>query len=374
MRKGKNKESKRVKTKKFQFFYCLFLFIAFLHKYCRAPARLLFYFALVQCRPYCFIMKKSLINTIVFVLLAGALPCMTYARPVTGDTLPAFNADTAFAFTERQVAFGPRIPGSEAQLQCAAWMQAQLQQYCDTVYSQQTTVTAGDHSTQLRCMNLIGVIRPEATNRILLLAHWDSRPWADRDRKGRQKPIDGADDGASGIAVLLELARVLKNNPLHKDVGIDLLFADVEDYGKEEWEDDSYALGTQYWCRNPHVPGYTAKAGILLDMVGAKNARFPKEGYSRKYAANLVEAVWSAAAKAGYASYFVAEDEGYITDDHVPVNEIRNIPVIDIIHLPRNSATGFPEHWHTHRDNISVIDRNTLRAVGQSLLRYLYTL
>ena len=300
---------------------------------------------------------------------------MSYAGDIPEKNIPAFNADTAYAFIERQVAFGPRVPGSEAQLLCAAWMALQLQQYCDTVYRRQTTVIAGDHKTQLRCINLVGVINPAAKDRILLLAHWDSRPWADQDRKDRKKPIDGADDGASGAGVLLELARVLKNTPLTgKDTGIDILLVDVEDYGKDEWKEGSYALGAQYWCRNPHVKDYTARAGILLDLVGGKDARFAKEGYSRKYARNVAAKVWSAAAEAGYTSYFVSENEGLVTDDHVPVNEIRKIPTIDIINLPKNSETGFPEHWHTHRDNMDVIDKNTLKALGQTLLHYLYTL
>ncbi len=322
---------------------------------------------------YCFIMKNLLINTIIVIALLCAAPG-SYAEGQKDSGIPAFNADTAFAFVEHQVGFGPRVPGSEAQLQCAAWMQAQLQQYCDTVYRQQATVTAGDRKTQLRCINLVGVIRPAATNRILLLAHWDSRPWADQDRRDRKKPIAGADDGASGVGVLLELARDLKNTPLPEHVGIDILLVDAEDYGRDKWQEKSYALGARYWCHSPHIAGYTARAGILLDMVGGKDARFAKEGYSRKYARNLVAQVWSAAATAGYSEYFVSEDEGFVTDDHGPVNEILKIPAIDIINLPKNTATGFPEHWHTHRDNIEVIDKNTLRAVGQTLLQYLYTL
>lgn len=286
--------------------------------------------------------------------------------------IPVFNADTAYRFVASQVAFGPRVPGSEAQLKCADWMQEQLSSNCDTVYRQETTVTGGDQK-QLRCINLIGVIHPLATRRILLLAHWDSRPWADQQDPHSQTAIAGADDGASGVAVLLELSRVLKQSPLPADMGIDILFTDVEDYGKSAWGDDSYALGTQYWARNPHIENYSAQAGILLDMVGARNARFPLEGYSQQHANAVLQQVWKAAAQAGYASYFVYESGGEITDDHVPVNEIRGIPTIDIINLPAGSPTGFGAHWHTLQDNMDIIDKSTLKAVGQTLLQYLYT-
>ncbi len=289
-------------------------------------------------------------------------------------TVPAFNAENAYAHIEAQVAFGPRVPGTIAQTQCAAWMKSKLQEYCDTVYVQQTQLTAGDKKTRLPCINLIGSFHPQAKTRILLLAHWDTRPWADRDSRDKDKPIDGADDGGSGVGVLLELARVIRENPLNNpDLGIDILLTDVEDYGKSEWGDDSYALGTQYWTRNPHVAGYKAKAGILLDMVGGKNARFPMEGNSQQYAPGVLREVWAAAGQSGYSSYFVYEQGGSITDDHVPVNEIIKIPTIDIINLPAGSSTGFVNHWHTHEDNMTNIDKGTLKAVGQTLLQYLYT-
>lgn len=298
----------------------------------------------------------------------------TATAPAEQVKIPDFNADAAYTYIEQQVAFGPRTPGSTAQLKCADWMEARLKPFCDTVYRQQAQLTAGDQKTKLRCINLVGVIRPQAKRRILFLAHWDSRPWADQDASGKDKPIDAADDGGSGVAVLIELANRLKDMPLsNPDVGVDILLTDVEDYGKSEWGDDSYALGTQYWARNPHVPGYTAQGGILLDMVGGKNARFPLEGNSSKFAGSLQQEVWASANKAGFSSFFVYDNGGTITDDHVPVNEILKIPTIDIIDLPAGSPTGFPLHWHTHNDNMSIIDKNTLKAVGQTLLQFLYT-
>ncbi|MFT4062889.1 MAG: M28 family peptidase [Edaphocola sp.] len=290
--------------------------------------------------------------------------------------VPAFDADKTYGYIKQQVDFGPRVPNTSAQLKCADWMELQLKASCDTVYRQQTQLLAGDKKTKLRCINLIGVINPNAKQRILLLAHWDSRPWADQDVANTNAPIDAADDGASGVAVLIGIANQIKANPLgNKDLGIDILLADVEDYGKSEWETNgntSYALGTQYWAENPHVPNYTARAGILLDMVGGRNARFPLEGNSKQYAGNVQQEVWKAGSEAGYSSYFVYADGGTITDDHVPVLEILHIPTIDIIDLPTGTRTGFPAHWHTHNDNITAIDQSTLKAVGQTLLQYLY--
>ncbi|WP_118972552.1 M28 family peptidase [Taibaiella koreensis] len=328
-------------------------------------------------------MKKIVLGICSFSLMALSYSCHSDATEQTQGTaatteepkikVPVFNADNAYNHVAAQVTMGPRTPGSEAQLKCADWMQQQLRTYCDTVYRQETQVTAGDKKTKLRCINIIGSIRPQAKRRILFLAHWDSRPWADQDPAGKDKPVDAADDGASGVGVLIELANVLKSQPLNNpDLGIDILLTDVEDYGKTEWGDKSYALGTQYWAQHPHVPGYRAEGGILLDMVGGRNARFPLEGNSQQYAANLQKEVWTAANQAGYSSYFVYENGGTITDDHVPVNEIIKIPTIDIIHLPAGSPTGFPDHWHTLKDNMDVIDKATLKAVGQTLVQFLY--
>lgn len=251
-------------------------------------------------------------------------------------------------------------------------MQQRLKEFCDTVYVQNVQVKAGD-GKMLPCINLIGAINPNAKRRILLLAHWDTRPWADMDSKDKDKAILGADDGASGVGVLLELARQIKSKQLPADLGIDILLTDVEDYGKTEWGDDSYALGTQYWARNPHVPGYKAEFGILLDMVGGRNARFPLEGVSTKYAGDVQQRVWQAANTAGFSSHFPFIAGTDITDDHVFVNVIAKIPTIDIINLNMNSSTSaFAEHWHTHNDNMSVIDKTTLEAVGETLLQVIY--
>lgn len=280
---------------------------------------------------------------------------------------PVFNAQQAYQYIVEQVAFGPRVPGTTAQKKCADWLIHNFKQRVDTVYVQQAKVSQPISNKTYPCYNIIGSINPQATDRLLILAHWDSRPWADEDSRDQNKPIDAADDGASGIAVMLAMADAMKNNK--PNIGIDFLCVDVEDVGKSEWTDESYSLGTQYWARNPHVAGYKARWGICLDMVGAKGAQFPLEAFSKNYAPEIQKQIWDIANKLGYSSYFVYSDAGAITDDHVPVNEILHIPTVDIIHL---QATGFGAHWHTHNDNIQIIDKATLQAVGQTVLQTIY--
>ncbi len=285
--------------------------------------------------------------------------------------IPAFNVDTTYQFIQTQVDFGPRVPGTKAQKLCAAWLQNKLIQYCDTVFRQDAMVKAGDGKL-LPCINFVGVIHPAAKHRILLISHWDSRPWADQDTKDKDKPILSADDCASGVGMLLEIARLLQQKAIPDDLGVDIFFTDVEDYGKTEWGDESYALGTQYWAAHPHVSGYKADFGILVDMVGARGARFPLEGFSKQFAPTVQQKVWQAANSAGYSSFFVYDDGGFITDDHVFVNKIAGIPTIDIINLQQTTQTSFAAHWHTHNDNMSIIDKETLKAVGTTLLYVIY--
>jgi hypothetical protein len=285
---------------------------------------------------------------------------------------PEFNADSAYAFVQKQVDFGPRVPGSEAHSACRDWLVSKLEGYADRVIKQEGTLPVYS-GKQFKFTNIIASFNPEQGNRILLCAHWDTRPFADQDKDptNHQKPIAGANDGGSGVGVLLEIARLLKSSPVN--IGVDIVLFDLEDYGQPEFaqgpkQADSYALGSQYWSKNPHVPGYQAKYGILLDMVGAANSRFRVEGFSNQFAPSIVQKVWSTASDLGYGPFFPMEMGPPIQDDHFYVNTLKGIPTVDIIHLENNGYQTFHSSWHTMQDDMSVIDPTTLKAVGQTVL------
>lgn len=291
--------------------------------------------------------------------------------------VPQFNEDSAYYYVKKQTDFGPRVTNAPANVKCAKYLAAELKKYTDEVIVQEAKVRAYN-GTVLNSRNIIGVFNPKATFRILLCSHWDSRPYADwdEDKTKHRTAIDGANDGASGVGVLMEVARHLKaKNP---NIGIDIIFFDAEDYGppqddREDYSEDSWGLGTQYWAKNPHKEGYKANYGILLDMVAVPNATFKKEGFSMQYASDIVNKVWGLAAQLGYSSTFVDREANRITDDHYFINKIANIPTIDIIHLDDNTNTGFYKYWHTTKDNIENIDKNTLKVIGQTLLTLIYT-
>ncbi|MFC2530163.1 M28 family peptidase [Segatella oris] len=295
---------------------------------------------------------------------------------------PSFNADSAYAFTKAQCDFGPRDMNSRGHDLCGEWIVSKFKKYGCKVTTQTATL-AGYDGTKLRSRNIMASINPEATTRILLCAHWDSRPWADNDPDSAnwRKPILAANDAASGVAVMLELARIIGKSKdekaFNKQLGIDFVCFDAEDWGTPQWADvadnaDSWALGAQYWSKN--LPqGYEARYGILLDMVGGVGAKFYREGMSMQYAPEIVKKVWRAAREVGFGSYFPKEDGGVITDDHVPVNQFAKIPTIDIIpYYADCQQSSFGPTWHTLADNMENIDKNTLKAVGQTLVQVIY--
>ena len=282
---------------------------------------------------------------------------------------PSFNSDSAFAFVKAQVDFGPRVPGTNAHAKCAEYLSSKLKSYGWEVQIQTANITTYDRKT-FALKNIIASYKPENPNRILLLSHWDTRHIADGDTVARDKPGDGADDGGSGVGVLLEIARQLGSSKAN--VGIDILLDDIEDYGDQGRNDeDTWCLGTQYWAKNPHKPGYVAQYGILLDMVGAKGATFPREGNSVEFAPYVVKKIWNKAAHLGYSNYFLFQDCSAITDDNYYVITKANIPCVDIINM-NPASCRFGSYHHTHRDNLDNIDRNTLKAVGQTILEVVW--
>ncbi len=292
--------------------------------------------------------------------------------------IPVFNEDMAYRFIEKQLSFGPRVPNTAAHDSCAEWLKREFYELGARVLIQHADVKAYTGEV-LKAKNIIAVYNPDAKRRIMLAAHWDTRHMAewDADPDRREKPIMGADDGGSGVGVLLEIARNLKAYKMDY-LGVDIVLFDAEDCGQPnggggfEEQQNTWCLGAQHWSKNMHVKDYKPMYGILLDMVGAKDAYFGREAESMKYAPDVVAKVWKEAQRAGYGSYFdYAEIPGLI-DDHIYVNQIAKIKMIDIVNRPPGSKTGFGHYWHTHEDNIDVIDKKTLKAVGQTVLNVIY--
>ena len=290
--------------------------------------------------------------------------------------VPAFNADSAYAYVQIQANFGPRVPNTAAHRTCGDYLAAKLEQLGAKVYNQYADLVAYDN-TILKARNIIGAYNPDSRRRVLLFAHWDSRPYADEDKdKSKHKtPILGVNDGASGVGVLLEVARQLQRQA--PAIGIDIIFFDAEDYGtptfhKGPYKPDTWCLGSQYWGRVPHVDNYNARFGILLDMVGGKNATFYQELFSKRTAGKQVKKIWDAAHRLGFEAFFPKEDGTEVTDDHLYVYNLRKIPCVDIINYDPKCDTGFGDFWHTTDDTMDVIDKNTLMAVGQTVLEVIY--
>lgn len=329
-------------------------------------------------------MKANFFLALLLSVLIGLTACDQSQKTTRNNkskstkvvSVPQFNEDSAFAFVAKQVSFGPRVPGTLAHKACADWLTQKLNEFTDTVYLQPFKARTYDKITR-NGLNIIGSFNPEAKKRVLLMAHWDSRPFADADpdESKHNIPIDAANDGASGVGVLLEIARQMKfQNP---EVGVDIVLFDLEDWGPPRqtkvYDEAYWGLGSQYWSKNPHIYGYQAKFGILLDMIGAKNPSFFIEYHSKKYARYFTDLVWNTATDLGYGEFFINEDGIAATDDHYFVNKYAKIPSIDIIHQDVNSSNrSFFEHWHTTSDNLDVIDPASLKMVGRVVLTVVY--
>lgn len=278
-----------------------------------------------------------------------------------------FNTDSAMAYIAAQVAFGPRVPGTSAHAACADWLASTLRAMGTTVTDATVTDVHPVTGKPLKIRNIFAQSNPAAQKRILVLAHYDTRPVADQDPdpSHRNTPIDGANDGASGVGVALELMRLACTVP--PTVGLDVLLVDQEDSG-EEASDETWCIGSRYWAT--HRPAdYRPMFAILLDMVGGRNACFPREAFSDYAASYVNDIVWSAAADLGLSSRFVNEVGGAINDDHLSLLQ-NGIPAIDIIDIGR--PTGFNPTWHTLDDNMDNIDAATVRDVGNVVTKVLY--
>ncbi len=294
-------------------------------------------------------------------------------------SVPVFDGDSALLFCKKQIEFGPRVPGTQSHAFCGDYIISTMQrlgaqvveQYFDTqLYNQQS----------IKGRNIFASLNPHAKKRVLLAAHWDTRPYADQDQEQHHHtPIEGANDGASGVAVLLEVAAAIQRSQTLPTVGLDFIFFDIEDYGEPEFANSrndkvTYCLGSQYWSQNKHVPNYQAYYGILFDMVGAENAEFYYEGYSYQIAPSICELVWNTAESLGYSHIFVKKKTNLeITDDHIFVSRFAGIPMIDIIeHGTKSGKTFFP-HWHKVSDTYDKLSAKTLKAVGQTTLAVVYS-
>ncbi len=289
---------------------------------------------------------------------------------------PEFNADSAYSYVAAQCAFGGRTMNSDAHKVCGDFLVEKFKGYGLTV-TEQTADSKLYNGTPIQIRNIIAAYNPQNTQRVMICAHWDTRAWADQDKdeKNHRTAIDGANDGASGVGVMIEIARQLQLKA--PNIGVDLICFDAEDSGVASFDDyagDSdatWCLGSRHWAQQSRYQGYSARFGILLDMVGGANTVFRKEGFSMHYAPQIVDKVWAAAYRIGMTDHFKGEQGGYITDDHRPVNELARIPCIDIIGSDTNNG-GFPATWHTMNDNMKHISRDALKAVGQTVLEVIY--
>ena len=326
---------------------------------------------------------KSCIGGLLPLVLGLALwtGCQRKTVPAVPSTVqrasvPVCDADSLLAFVQAQTDFGPRIPNSNAQKACAHWLRSRLEA-CGAQASVQEFESLRWDKVRLKGYNVIASFFPEKTNRLLLCAHWDSRPYADQDAdpKAARTPIDGANDGASGTAVLLEIARILQQNTPR--VGVDIVLFDLEDSGKPsdqrhvQGDEYTWCLGSQYWSEHLAYEN-RPMFGILLDMVGTENPCFTMEATSMYYAPDIMRKVWEKAALAGYGNIFQNRASGALIDDHLFVNNLANIPTIDIIHYDNRSQSGFFPHWHTRNDNIDHISASTLKIVGDVVLSVVF--
>lgn len=330
-------------------------------------------------------MKKRIVLYLVTALFAGlngACGGHSERKVNQPDTIalapcPQFCSDSAFLFIEQQCKFGPRVTGTPQSQKCGDFIVSQFKRFGANVEEQLTEVTIYDGS-RLPARNIVASLNPENKDRIMFCAHWDTRPWADNDpnTKNHRKPVLGANDGASGVAVMMEICRILQLKPVK--IGIDFVCFDAEDMGTPQWaetlenDEHTWCLGSRYWAEQAFAKKYRARYGVLLDMVGGRGSTFSREQASRQYADPVVEMIWSLARQIGYRHYFPMTDGGYLVDDHLNVNRIARIPCLDIVPYFEYGPSSFGPTWHTVEDTPKNIDVNVLEAVGQTLVQLIY--
>lgn len=316
-----------------------------------------------------------IISIAVLISFSGCNNDATTTKPAIQKQpvkIPSFDPEGAYAYLEKQLSFGPRNPGSPGHVACKDWMISTFTSLGAKVIAQNFTANlyTGD---SYPAWNIIAQYNPSHKKRVILSAHWDTRfiGEEDNDKKMKDQPIPGADDGGSGTAVLMQIAKILGENPI--DLGVDIILWDAEDQGQRGVNNNElWCLGSQYWSRKKHVKNYRASYGINLDMIGGKNPRFGKEAFSQKYAKVATDKLWTLAQNMGYSDMFVNDTTGPITDDHMFVSQIGQIPMLDIINTPKGTPTSFIKEWHTHDDDISAIDKRSLRVVGQVVTAAIY--
>jgi hypothetical protein len=281
--------------------------------------------------------------------------------PKSSLTLPPFNGQAAYELLVKQCNFGPRVPDTPAHDSCRAFLVAELQKYADQVGEQKFEEHLEGMKQTVKLTNIIASFDMAAKQRVLLCAHWDSRPWADQDpdTSKRREPVPGANDGASGVAVLLQVAKVLKQTP--PPVGVDIIFFDGEDAGLSGYS-ETYLAGSRYFARTKDVR-FNPMMGILLDMVGDADLQIYKEENSVNYASSVVDRVWSLAGRIGVAE-FMPTVKHAVTDDHLPLLNT-GIPVIDVIDFDY-------DHWHTASDTPDKCSAQSLEKVGRVVLAAVY--
>lgn len=321
------------------------------------------------------LMNKIVVLLFAFGFLVASCKEEAQSIPPAKLVVPIFNVDSAYSFIETQLDFGPRVPGTDAQIECKNWIKSKMESYGAKVIEQSFTAVIYN-GEEKPGYNIMAQFNPKAKKRVLLAAHWDTRMVADKDNDASKfdKPIAGADDGASGTAALIEIGRLLQTEKM-KNMGVDLLFFDVEDQGGlnngEPEKVSTYALGSLHWSKNLVPSGYTANYGILLDMIAAKGASFGREGYSMRAAKLYTDKIWDLAKKMGKSHLFQDYDAGFIGDDHIHVIQA-GIPMVDIINRPMQTKSGFGSYHHTHDDDISIISKDNLKAVGQVVTAVIY--